>query len=339
MADIESDGKMYEREDTLSGEADQKGLEQTVETWKDQYIQSILKPNCPRCYVRQRMRNLMMKQLVILSDFDQRLDEVQNLSTEALHSLLEGEPDLSLIQDTTTSQDVTMAEVHEEAICSIPEISVAASTSTSLPLPEVTVSDEQNTAQTTLSFSRDTFRPLQDKSRNWSFIHENGTWPSFDREMQVKKRKPEDEVSAVYNGPYKLIAYHQGTRRWHWNLIYISHNKQWGFNSRLGRIIREGTYKTTSINCLSSLREYLNSGNGCPVLQDILSDEHIETSKKNVKNLLIKQFGENWESLPELEWYKRLLCETVPTLSQNQEEKDDDEECDCFEPDTDTLRV
>lgn len=121
-------------------------------------------------------------------DFDQRLDEVQNLSTEALHSLLEGEPDLSLIQDTTTSQDVTMAEVHEEAICSIPEISVAASTSTSLPLPEVTVSDEQNTAQTTLSFSRDTFRPLQDKSRNWSFIHENGTWPSFDREMQVKKR-------------------------------------------------------------------------------------------------------------------------------------------------------
>lgn len=63
-------------------------------------------------------------------------------------------------------------------------------------------------------------------------------------------------------------------------------------------------------------------------------------SKKNdVKSLLSKQFGENWESLPELEWYKRLLCETLPTLSQNQEENDDDEECDCVEPDTVTLRV
>lgn len=92
-------------------------------------------------------------------------------------------------------------------------------------------------------------------------------------------RKPEDEVLTVYNGPYKLIAYHQGTRRWHWHLIYISHNKQWGFNSRLGRIIREGTYKTTSINCLSCLREYLYSGNGRQVLQDILSDEHIEACK------------------------------------------------------------
>ncbi|CAH0724041.1 unnamed protein product, partial [Brenthis ino] len=63
------------------------------------------------------------------------------------------------------------------------------------------------------------------------------------------------------------------------------------------------------------------------------------SKKKDVKNLLIKQFGENWESLPELEWYKRLLCETVNTLSQNKEEKVDDEECDCIEPDTGTLRV
>lgn len=89
--------------------------------------------------------------------------------------------------------------------------------------------------------------------------------------------KPEDNVPGVYDGPYKLIAQHSGTRRRHWHLIYISRNKQWGFNSRLGRIIRKGTYKTTSIDCLSCLREYLYSGDGRQVVQDILGDEYLKT--------------------------------------------------------------
>ncbi|CAG4951060.1 unnamed protein product [Parnassius apollo] len=87
----------------------------------------------------------------------------------------------------------------------------------------------------------------------------------------------ESETSTIYNGPYKLIAFHQGVRRRRWHLIYVSHNRQWGFNSRLGRIIRNGTYKNTSINCLACIRKYLYSGNGRQVVQDILSDELVET--------------------------------------------------------------
>lgn len=93
--------------------------------------------------------------------------------------------------------------------------------------------------------------------------------------VHVYKSSGEGDYSKVYNGPYKLVALHQGARRRHWHLIYISPNKQWGFNSRLGRIIRNEPYKTKSIDCLSCLRKYLYSGDGRQVLQDILSEEHI----------------------------------------------------------------
>lgn len=84
---------------------------------------------------------------------------------------------------------------------------------------------------------------------------------------------PEGEIPTVYDGPYKLVAVHTGTRRRHWHLIYISYNRQWGFNSRLGRAIRSSAYKTTSINCVSCLRQYLYTGAGRQVLQDILCEE------------------------------------------------------------------
>lgn len=85
-----------------------------------------------------------------------------------------------------------------------------------------------------------------------------------------------DNITKLYNGCYKLIAVHNGTRRRHWHLIYISPNKQWGYNSRLGRIIRDGSYKNSTVDCIACLREYLYNGNGRQVLSDILSEEHIE---------------------------------------------------------------
>lgn len=85
------------------------------------------------------------------------------------------------------------------------------------------------------------------------------------------------ELKKLYEGPYKLIAYHTNTRRPHWHVIYYSFNKQWGFNSRLGRTIRRGTYKNKSVDCLTCLREYLYSGNGRQIVQDILRPEHIRT--------------------------------------------------------------
>lgn len=89
----------------------------------------------------------------------------------------------------------------------------------------------------------------------------------------------EGQIEKLYEGPYKLIAYHYGTRRPHWHLIYYSYNKQWGSNSRLGRTIRAGTYKNKSVDCLSCVREYLYSGNGRQVLQDVLRKEHLETCR------------------------------------------------------------
>lgn len=86
----------------------------------------------------------------------------------------------------------------------------------------------------------------------------------------------EGETASIYNGPYKLVAVHSGTRRRHWHLVYVSKNKQWGFNSRLGRIIRSRPYKCSSINCVACLRKYIYSGNGRQVLQDVLSKEIIE---------------------------------------------------------------
>lgn len=86
-------------------------------------------------------------------------------------------------------------------------------------------------------------------------------------------------IEKLYEGPYKLIAAHYGNRGFHWHLIYISYNKQWGFNSRLGRTIRKSAYKNKSVDCLHCLRKYIYSGNGRQVLQDILSEEHIEVSR------------------------------------------------------------
>lgn len=87
----------------------------------------------------------------------------------------------------------------------------------------------------------------------------------------------EGKPTKLYEGPYKLVAIHFGTRKSHWHLIYYSCNKQWGINSRLGRIIRSGTYKNKSVDCLSCLREYLYSGNGRQILQDILDKKHIKS--------------------------------------------------------------
>lgn len=80
----------------------------------------------------------------------------------------------------------------------------------------------------------------------------------------------------VYKGPYKLIAVHTGTRKRHWHIIYVSPNKQWGYNSRLGRAIRTGHYKTSSISCISCLREYVYNGNGRQVVQDLFTEKSVK---------------------------------------------------------------
>ncbi|CAG4943554.1 unnamed protein product [Parnassius apollo] len=154
-------------------------------------------------------------------DFDKRLDEIQGISVEELHSLLVGESDLSLIQDETflnspvqqifkpilpqvasTSQDA-IAEVHagpSHVISDVPMlldqnpgettslVSVAdVQADHSSPVPLLAEPDESSNAEPTSSFSRDKFIRFQNKSRDWSFATDDITWPIFEKKMQIKK--------------------------------------------------------------------------------------------------------------------------------------------------------
>lgn len=155
-------------------------------------------------------------------DLDKRLDEIQGISVEELHSLLEGESGLSLIQDETllnsplqqvsqpilpqvasTSQDA-IAEVHAGPSHVNSEVSMlhdqnrAETTSLvaladvqadhSSPVSVLAEPDGSSNAEPTSSFSRDKFIQLPNKSRNWSFATDNITWPIFEKKMLVKKR-------------------------------------------------------------------------------------------------------------------------------------------------------
>jgi len=75
--------------------------------------------------------------------------------------------------------------------------------------------------------------------------------------------------------PWKLAVFHWGTKSPHWHFIYVSKSGQWGHNSKFGRNIRKTAYKCQSIKCMSCLRQYLYSGNGRQVVQDILTPRDI----------------------------------------------------------------
>lgn len=149
------------------------------------------------------------------NDLDKRLDEIQGISVEELHSLLVGESDLSLIQDETllnspaqqvskpilpqvasTSQDA-IADVHagpSRVISEVPTLhdqNPAETTSLvalvdvhaghSSPVPVLAEPDESSNAEPTSSFSRDKFSQLQNKSRDSSIATDNITWPILRR--------------------------------------------------------------------------------------------------------------------------------------------------------------
>lgn len=65
--------------------------------------------------------------------------------------------------------------------------------------------------------------------------------------------------------------------------------------------------------------------------------------KKDVKQLLIKQFGEQWSDLPKLSWYQQILATNSSTALEYDEaiqiDDDDDNVCTCIEPDVGVLRV
>ncbi|XP_046970709.1 piggyBac transposable element-derived protein 4-like [Vanessa cardui] len=199
-------------------------------------------------------------------DYDRRLDEIQNLTTEDLHSILLGESDFSSIQDEThitspvsheqqvqesiTIQEFTVPETMVN-IGSIPQdvtmVESQAGTPlralerqagpSSLPLderqagtasiPNNSLPGEQNHPEPKSVFCRDTFSQLQNKARDWSFTAENINWPSFHREMQVKKLYtnrsqpldyfidyfPEDLIDVIVENT-NIYAHHKNAKSW-----------------------------------------------------------------------------------------------------------------------------
>lgn len=79
--------------------------------------------------------------------------------------------------------------------------------------------------------------------------------------------------------PWKVIAHHTGTRRNHYHIIYISTAKNWGFNSRLGKLIHTGEYKCSSVACVMCLYEYITTGCNRAILFDNLSTQDKEVAK------------------------------------------------------------
>lgn len=61
--------------------------------------------------------------------------------------------------------------------------------------------------------------------------------------------------------------------------------------------------------------------------------------KADVKCLMAKQFGDDWEKDETFAWYKKILCENSPEavdsdvdVLDNHDQHDHDSSCDCLEP-------
>lgn len=89
--------------------------------------------------------------------------------------------------------------------------------------------------------------------------------------------RPHQHLHQSRTKPWKLCVYHSGTERGHWHFVHISRNNQWGHNTRFGRSIRKSPYKCRAIKCVSCVSEYLYSGDGRQVLQDILDEVTIRS--------------------------------------------------------------
>lgn len=78
--------------------------------------------------------------------------------------------------------------------------------------------------------------------------------------------------------PWKVIAKHTGTRRTHYHIIYISTAKNWGHNSKLGKIIRSREHKCSQIACIQCLLEYITTGADRTTLKQILTERDKKTA-------------------------------------------------------------
>lgn len=70
----------------------------------------------------------------------------------------------------------------------------------------------------------------------------------------------------------------------------------------------------------------------------IENKELSENKKKDVNNLLTKQFGNQWTDIQELAWYKNIVKSCRPA-SNTDSENPDESLCDCLDHDVGELRI
>lgn len=61
--------------------------------------------------------------------------------------------------------------------------------------------------------------------------------------------------------------------------------------------------------------------------------------KRDVSNLLAKQFGEHWTGLQELQWFKEILDSNKGSIPRNGVEEDLLCNCECLEPELNYSKV
>lgn len=175
----------------------------------------------------------------------------------------------SIMNATPTPYDVTMTETPADVLPNLLEDCIAQDHTIASPSHAVAVADqastspllvvshpiEQNNAEVNQTFSRHKFSQLQNKSRDWSALVGNITWPSFEREIHVKKRytnrsQPLDYFIDYF--PEELID----TIVRNTNHTYHTHSKAWTDVTQEEMKAYFGLIILMSINPLSDMQTY-----------------------------------------------------------------------------------
>lgn len=135
---------------------------------------------------------------------------------------------------------------------------------------------------------------------------------------------------------YKKITDMRNLKR----VIIQKESKSTRYRTKTEHLLK--VYKTYKFNDLSQRGvSLLKQKHNHPKLlnQYPLGRALTQAKKKDVDNLLIKQFGEDWKTLEELQWYTEILSNENILPESDDGDVSDSEACDCIEPDTDTLRI
>ncbi|CAG4961112.1 unnamed protein product [Colias eurytheme] len=72
---------------------------------------------------------------------------------------------------------------------------------------------------------------------------------------------------------------------------------------------------------------------------DVVQRPLKECKKKDISNLLKKQFGEEWYNLDELKWYKELIIDESNCSPEEEQNTEMESMCDCLTPDIGQIRI